>query len=173
MNYILHLNSVLEKFSNNSCLKLTLTRIKIPLFLFWNTNRFLKKFYFNHEDFMQLAKIGFKAAYNKVLINLNYWKYIVNLPFKNPIKNPIKNSKIKFPIYGTTAKQVVDKSETSTEQAVVSNTNNNKQKINLNKRGTPQNELEVFSFFKTRNRSPSDGIKFYHHYQNLGWKMMG
>lgn len=169
MNYILQLNSVLEQFSKHSRLNPTQIILCIPLFQFWNINRFSYKFYFNREEIMQLAKIGSKATYQKSLINLNYWKYIVNLISKKPFKV----SKIKFPVYGTTAKQDMDNCETSNEQALVSNTNNNKQKINLNKRGTPQNGLEIFSFFKTKNRSPSDGIKFYHHYQILGWKMRG
>ncbi|ALM08835.1 hypothetical protein SB49_14290 [Sediminicola sp. YIK13] len=169
MNYILHLNAVFEQFSKDSRLNPTHISLYMALFQFWNINRFPNKFHISRDEVMQLAKIGSKATYHKCLSNLNDWKYILYFPSHNPFKG----SEISLLVFGTTTKQVVDKSETSNEQAVVSNTNNNKQKTNLNKRGTPKNELEVLSFFKAKNKSSKEGLKFYHHYQSLGWKING
>ncbi len=169
MNYILHLNAVFEQFSKDSRLNPTHISLYMALFQFWNINRFPNKFHISRDEVMQLAKIGSKATYHKCLSNLNDWKYILYFPSYNPFKG----SEISLLVFGTTTKQVVDKSKTSNEQAVVSNTNNNKQKTNLNKRGTPKNELEVLSFFKAKNKSSKEGLKFYHHYQSLGWKING
>ncbi|MET6989132.1 hypothetical protein [Sediminicola arcticus] len=169
MNYILHLNAVFEQFSKDSRLNPTHISLYMALFQFWNINRFPNKFHISRDEVMQLAKIGSKATYHKCLSNLNDWKYILYFPSYNPFKG----SEITLLVFGTTTKQVVDNPETSNEQAVVSNTNNNKQKTNLNKRGTPKNELEVLSFFKAKNKSTKEGLRFYHHYQSLGWKING
>ncbi|MFT4833176.1 MAG: hypothetical protein ACI815_002840 [Psychroserpens sp.] len=169
MNYIVHLNAVFEQFSKDSRLNPTHISLYMALFQFWNINRFPKKFYISREEVMQMAKIGSKTTYHRCLRNLDDWKYLVYFPSHNPFKG----SEITLLVFGTTSKQVLDNPETSMKQAVVSNTNNNKQRTNLNKRGTPKNELEVLSFFKTKNGSPTDGMKFYHHYQSLGWKING
>lgn len=169
MNYIVHLNTVFEQFSKDPRLNSTHISLYMALFQFWNIHRFPKKFYINREEVMQMAKIGSKTTYHRCLKNLNDWKYLVYFPSHNPFKG----SEIKLLVFGTTSKQVLDNPETSNGQAVVSNTNINKQKKNLNKRGTPKNELEVLSFFKAKNKSTKEGLRFYHHYQSLGWKING
>ena len=169
MNYIKHLNGVFEQFSKDSRLNPTHITLYMALFQFWNFNRFPAVFYINREEIMRMAKIGSKATYHRCLKNLHDWKYILYLPSHNPYKG----SQIKMLIFGTTDEQALNKSKTSGEQALVSNTNINKQITNNIKLGAPKNEIEVISFFKTKKWPATEALKFYNHYKSLGWQLSG
>ena len=169
MNYIKHLNGVFEQFSKDSRLNPTHITLYMALFQFWNIHRFPAVFYINREEIMQMAKVGSKSTYHRCLKNLHDWKYILYLPSHNPYKG----SQIKMLIFGTTDEQALNKSKTSGEQALVSNTNINKQITNNIKLGAPKNEIEVISFFKTKKWPATEALKFYNHYKSLGWHLSG
>ena len=169
MNYIKHLNGVFEQFSKDSRLNPTHITLYMALFQFWNFNRFPAVFYINREEIMRMAKIGSKATYHRCLKNLHDWKYILYLPSHNPYKG----SQIKMLIFGATYEQALNKSKTSGEQALVPNTNINKQITNNIKLGAPKNEIEVISFFKTKKWPATEALKFYNHYKSLGWHLSG
>ena len=63
--------------------------------------------------------------------------------------------------------------ETSSEQALIRNTNINKQIENINKTKLPKNEFEVIDFFKKKKWPDNEAKKFYNHYQGIGWKIGG
>lgn len=169
MNYIKHLNAIFLQFSKDARLNPTHISLYMALFQFWNINRFPAVFYINREEIMQMAKIGSKATYHRCLKNLHDWKYILYLPSHNPYKG----SQIKMLIFGTTDEQALNKFETRGEQALVSNTNINKQITNSIKFGGPKNEIEVISFFKTKKWPATEALKFYNHYKSLGWHLSG
>jgi hypothetical protein len=141
----------------------------MALFQFWNLNRFPELFFINREEIMQLSKIGSKATYHRCLKNMDDWNYIKYLPSHNPYKG----SKIKMLIFGTTSEQFMNQSETSDEQVVVPNTNYNKQEENIPKRKLPKTEIEVVEFFKSNEWPAFEGLKFFNHYQAIGWKLGG
>ncbi len=61
-------------------------------------------------------------------------------------------------------------------QALVPNININKhykKNINFNKRARPQNENEVFEFFKKQDWPDSEAMKFYNYYSGINWKLGG
>jgi len=169
MNYIKHLNGVFQQFAKDSRLNPTHISLYMSLFQFWNINRFPTIFFIHREEVMQMAKIGSKATYHRCLRNLDNWKYILYMPSHNPYKG----SQIKMLIFGTTDEQALNKSETSIEQALVSNTNINKQLINNNKRKLPKNKNEVLHFFKIKKWPALEALKFYNHYKSIGWKIGG
>ena len=118
---------------------------------------------------MQLSKIGSKATYHRCLKNMDDWNYIKYLPSHNPFKG----SKIKMLIFSATSEQDLAKLETSSEQALVSNTNYNKQEENSSKCKLPKTEIEVVDFFKSKKWPALEGLKFFNHYQAIGWKLGG
>lgn len=169
MNYIKHLNGVFQVFAKDSRLNATHISLYMALFQFWNLNRFPELFFINREEIMQLSKIGSKATYHRCLKNMDNWNYIKYLPSHNPYKG----SQIKMIIFGTTSEQVVDELETSSEQALVPNTNYNKQEETISKRKLPKTEIEVVEFFKSKEWPALEGLKFFNHYQAIGWKLGG
>ena len=173
MNYIRHLNSVFQHFAKDSRLNPTHVSLYMALFQFWNINRFPEIFYINREEVMEMAKIGSKATYHRCLRRLDDWKYIHYMPSHNPYKG----SKVKLLKFGTASGTATGTSnEHVVVQALVPYININKQNKTENKLSRerqPKNELVVIEFFKKNNWSPSEGIKFYNHYQGVGWKVGG
>jgi len=169
MNYIKHLNGVFQQFSKDSKLNPTHISLYMALFQFWNINRFPDIFYINREEVMNMAKIGSKATYHRCLKNMDSWKYI----YYYPSHNPFKGSKIKMLIFGTTSEQLLNEPETTSEQALVSYININKQITNNNKLKLPKNKNEVINFFKNKKWPEIEASKFYNHYKSIGWKIGG
>jgi hypothetical protein len=169
MNYIKHLNAVFQKIYADKRLNTTHVSLYMALFQFWNINRFPEEFYIDRQEIMQLSKIGSTATYHGCLKQMNTWKYLKYMPSHNPYKG----SKIKLFNFGTTSEQVVNELETSTEQALIRNTNINKQIENINKTKLPKNEFEVIDFFKKKKWPANEAKKFYNHYQGIGWKIGG
>tara|TARA_R110002049_G_scaffold277220_1_gene455679 strand:- start:11261 stop:11824 length:564 start_codon:yes stop_codon:yes gene_type:complete len=141
----------------------------MALFQFWNINRFPEEFYIDRQEVMKLSKIGSSATYHGCLRQMDSWEYLKYMPSHNPFKG----SKIKLFNFGTTSEQVVNEHETSEEQALIPNTNINKQIENITKTKLPKNEIEVVNFFKKKKWPTNEAQKFYNHYQGIGWKIGG
>ena len=169
MNYITHLNAAFQLIVKDSRLNPTHVSLYMALFQLWNITRFAKVFYVNRQEVMQLSKIGSKSTYHRCLQDLNNWKYIKYFPSHNIYKG----SEVSMPIFGTSAGQVLDNNKTSTEHALVSKTNSTKQKENYNEQKLPKNEIEVIDFFKSKKWPDIEALKFYNHYQAIGWKNGG
>lgn len=171
MNYIRHLNGVLRHFAKDPRLNPTHISLYIALFQYWNIHRFPELFFVDRAEIMDWSKIGSKATYHRCLHALHAWNYLVYLPSHNPYKG----SRIKMLIFDTTVEQVLDKSKTSTEQALAPNTNKNKPLKKRDKQGPhpPKNEEEVLELFRERQWPSFEARKFYSHYRAIGWKMGG
>lgn len=196
MNYIKHINGVLQQFNGDSRLNPTHISLYIALFQLWNIHHFPEVFFIAREEVMKKSKIGSIATYHRCLRNLNDWKYIDYLPSHNPYKG----SEIKMFIfeisgeqdvnesetspeqvvnkYETSSEQVVNKYETSPEQALVSNINMIKHDLNMikhnkniNKHAMPENYFEVFNFFKNENKPEAEALQFFNYYQSKSWKV--
>ncbi len=75
---------------------------------------------------------------------------------------------------GTCNEQAVDKCRTRDKQALVYETNNIKPtKQTKQTRLRPQSADEVVKFFKQKKWSVREALKFYHHYEAIGWKISG
>lgn len=173
VNYINHLNAVLNQFSKDDRLNPTHISMYMALFNYWNFLHFPETFHVNREEIMKLSKIGSKATYHRVIKALGYYNYIVYMPSKNPFKG----SKVKLFNFGTTVKQ--DKVEynsingTTIKQALVSKNKHIKTlKNNINEGQTsiPNSEKEVIKFFKNNDATTHEAQKFYNHYMATGWK---
>jgi hypothetical protein len=112
---------------------------------------------------MKLSKIGSTATYHKCIKELNNWKYILY----KPSHNPFKGSKVKLFNFESSDKEDINLDRSLNEQALISNTNINKQNININK---PLSIKEIFNFFKKKNWSDIEAEKFFNYYESIGWK---
>lgn len=173
MNYIRHLNGVFRLFERDNRLNPTHVSIYMALFQEWNRNRFPETFFIDRGDIMQLAKIGSKATYHRCLKDLDTWGYIQYIPSHNPYKG----SQMNMPNFGTSTRTTTDPTpEQVVGQAVVPNININKLIKTINKRSRasqPKNEGDVLIFFKDNGWESNEALKFYNHYQGIGWKVGG
>ena len=173
MNYIKHLNGVLNQFSKDNRLNPTHISLYIALFQFWNYNRFPEDFFINREEIMSFSKIGSKSTYHKCIRELSHWKYI---RYK-PSHNPFKGSRVKMFNFETSSKttssQEVDLDYPISGQALVSNTNINKHNINFIKLEAIAKEKLILDFFKKEKYPELEAKKFFNHYQGIGWKVGG
>jgi len=169
MNYIKHLNGVLDQFSKDTRLNPTHISLYIALFQFWNYNRFPNDFYINREEIMKFSKIGSNTTYHRCIKELSHWKYILY----SPSHNPFKGSKVKLFNFSTSDKQALYLDSTINGQALVSNTNINKHNINFIKLEATAKEKLILDFFKKENYPELEAKKFFNHYQGIGWKVGG
>lgn len=182
VNYIKHLKAVFQLFSKDSRLHPTHISLYISLFQYWNINRFPESFFINREEVMKMAKIGSLATYHRCIRGLDEWKYISYIPSHNIYKG----SEIRMFKFETTCDTTCDTipetttntiSETTSEttrelapeQPQVHYINNNKP----NKHFKTRNKKEVIDFFKKNNWSVMEALKFFNHYEAIGWKMGG
>ncbi|MBI9040217.1 hypothetical protein [Lutibacter sp.] len=169
MNYIKHLNGVLDQFSKDNRLNPTHISLYIALFQFWNYNRFPNEFYINREEIMKFSKIGSNTTYHRCIKELSHWKYILY----SPSHNPFKGSKVKLFNFSTSDKQDLYLDSTINGQALVSNTNMFKHNINFIKLEAIAKEKLILEFFKKENYPELEAKKFFNHYQGIGWKVGG
>ena len=146
MNYIKHLTGFFERVIPDKTLNPTHISLYIALFQFWNCNRFRNPISISRDEIMRISKISSKATYHKCLKELHALGYVKYEPSFNPFKGshvslfnfaddlkPLsKAAQATQPIFEPITKQVVNKSQTSTqtgleqpsEQAVVPYINN-------------------------------------------------
>ena len=169
INYIKHLNGILDQFSKDNRLNPTHISLYIALFQLWNYNRFPVDFFINREDVMKLSKIGSNTTYHRCIKELSHWKYI----YYSPSHNPFKGSKVKLFNFSTSDNQEMYLDSTINEQAVVSYININKHNINFIKLEAIAKENLILEFFKKENYPELEAKKFFNHYQGIGWKVGG
>ncbi len=91
MNYIHHINGVLEKFSNDDRLRPTHISLYMALFQHWNAARFPKALSINRTELMRISRIGSAKTYTECLKELHAWGYMAYTPSYNPTKGSLVN----------------------------------------------------------------------------------
>lgn len=86
MNYITHLNEVLERFNRDFRLNPKHVSLYMALFRQWNRERFPTWIYIKRRDIMNASRIGSTSTYHRVIRDLNKWKYVNYRPsfLQNP-----------------------------------------------------------------------------------------
>lgn len=144
MNYIKHLTGFFERIIQDRTLNPTHVSLYMSLFQFWNCNRFKNPISITRDEVMRISKISSKATYHKCLKNLHALGYIKYEPSYNPfrgshvimfnfaedLKPQTKTSSKNELFFEPVTEQVVNKQETSSEQALVPSINN-KNKTNI------------------------------------------
>ncbi|HVD99967.1 MAG TPA: hypothetical protein VNB90_17290 [Cytophagaceae bacterium] len=166
MNYIRHLNKVMELFYEDDRLLTTHITLYLALFQVWNENRFLNPISISRMEIMKAAKISSLSTYTKCLRQLHEWKYIEYIPSFNPLHG----SKVNLYNFCTGDQTA---SRTSTVQVDVQPPYINN--INRNKEGETDIPIleEVLIFFKEKEYPEAEAEKFYNYYQSNGWKVGG
>lgn len=170
VNYITHLNAVLEQFNADERIRQGHITLYLAFFQKWNRSYFKKEITVNRELIMERAKIRSKTTYHNYLRDLNNWGYLIYIPSYNPLGG----SKIHMFNFGTSpstiASQKVDKTVPEPGQNLVP-FNKLKTNIKLNKqRNDNFNKVNILSFFKENKWSAIEGEKFYIYLKAKKWK---
>lgn len=174
VNYIIHLNTILEIFNNDERIRQGHITLYLAFFYLWNRKFFKKTLTINRELIMERAKIKSKTTYHNHLRDLDAWGYLKYYPSYHPLRG----SKIKMtracPKSGTTSGtkqvQILANCVPEPSQNLVSSYKH-KTKENLNKQ--PDlifNESEVILFFKQNGWPEIEARKFYAFIQSKKWK---
>ena len=147
MNYIKHLTAFFERVSQDYDLNPTHISLYVALFQSWNYNRFQNPVSICRGEIMRISKIASFATYHKCIKDLDAKGYIKYEPSYNPfkgslvhiidlteelkvkknsIKTKVKNEQANEQVIELHTEQVLNKHQTSTEQALVSSININK-----------------------------------------------
>ncbi|WP_439185411.1 hypothetical protein [Carboxylicivirga taeanensis] len=86
MNYIRHLNQVLESFTMDKRIIPRHISMYMALFFLWNKFKFPETIYFARGELMPLSKIGSMRYYHLTLHELDEWGYISYQPSKSMYK---------------------------------------------------------------------------------------
>ncbi|MEZ7494341.1 hypothetical protein QO206_02510 [Leeuwenhoekiella aequorea] len=167
VNYITQLNTVFDRFSNDSRIKQGHITLYLAFFQKWNRSRFKKYIEVSRLQIMDCAKIKSKTTYHNYLKDLNDWRYLNYYP----TYNPARGSKIEMFIFWPVQVQKLDLTVPEVRQNL---TSFNKQKTiykYINKQGRPKNELVVLNYFEEQKWPADEGKKFYAYYQSKNWKL--
>jgi len=83
VNYIKHLQSVVERMNDDDRLSPWHISLYHALFHCWNDNRLENPVSINRNELMKLSKIGSMNTYTKTLKELSHWEYLLYEPSKN------------------------------------------------------------------------------------------
>lgn len=169
MNYISHLNKILNLFVKDLNLNPTHISLYMALFREWNSNHFSQEFIVKRKLIMDAAKIGSKTTYHRCINDLHNSRYIIYDPSNNPHKGTVvqmarfSSGTVPKPIQQPTP-DVLNSEPYSPVNVPVTIYKH----IN-DKEGRPLNEHEVIKFFKERGQIPAQGLKFFRHYESNQW----
>lgn len=174
VNYITHLNTILEIFNNDKRIRQGHITLYLAFFYLWNKKFFKETLTINRELAMERAKIKSKTTYHNYLRDLDVWGYLTYYPSYHPSRG----SKIKMvracPKSGTTSStQVVQNLANCVPEPsqILVSFNKHKTKENLNKQASLVfNESEVILYFKKNNWPQIEARKFYDFIKSKKWK---
>ncbi len=174
VNYIFHLNTILEIFNNDERIKQGHITLYLAFFHLWNRKFFKETLTINRELIMERAKIKSKTTYHNHLRDLDAWGYLKYYPSYHPSRgSKIKMTKACLKSGTTTGTQEVrnlDNSVPKPSQKLVSSYKH-KTKENLNKQPKVVfNESEVALFFKKNNWPEIEALKFHAYIKSKKWK---
>ncbi|WP_300441432.1 hypothetical protein [Christiangramia sp.] len=174
VNYIIHLNGVLRKFSEDDRITASHRSLYLAFFEIWNQKHFPKTFMVNRKQVMALAKMRSRTTYHKLLRELKMWGYLQY----HPSSSPKNGSLVDMFRFDTLPDQKMDNTCSETEQVPVQkmvsfNKHNNKHIINSFKQTSPENEHVVIAYFESAKRNILEAKSFYFFYESIGWKLNG
>lgn len=170
VNYITHLNQVLEMFNNDERVKQGHITLYLAFFYLWNRKFFKETLTINRELIMERAKIKSKTTYHNHIRDLDALGYLKYYPSYHPARGSIVKM-FKFDTStGTSTVQNLAKRVPEPSQNLVTSYKL-KTKENFNKQAKPIfNEKEVILFFKNNNWPEIEASKFYIFIKSKKWK---
>ncbi len=163
VNYIVHLNTVLERFNDDDRIRQGHIALYMALFQKWNRSFFKNMFMINRNEIMDMAKFRSKTTYHNHIRDLHKWGFLEYYPSFSPRKG----SRINMSKYGTSIEQALyptlpesgqQCSETRPKIGTFFKTKNKEKLYKLTK---PKNEQAVINFFNKNGWPEIEGIKFH------------
>ncbi len=186
VNYIRHLQAVVEKFNLDDRLSPWHISLYHALFHSWNDNLLENPVSINRNELMRLSKIGSANTYTKTLKELSQWEYLRY----EPSKNRWVGSKIYMYRFDTSTDNsrdtTTDKSSDKTAVTPVIKqvrpSIKGIKKIKVNKglkveKGKTSFAIpaldEVKIFFSENASTETEAESFFNHFQSNGWLVGG
>lgn len=142
VNYIVHLNAVLERFNDDERIRQGHIALYMALFQKWNRSFFKKMFMINRNEVMDMAKFRSKTTCHNHIRDLHNWGYLEY----NPSFSPRKGSRINMFKCGTSIGQALYPTLPESGQQ--------------RPESWPKNEQAVINFFNKNGWPEIEGIKF-------------
>lgn len=186
VNYIKHLQSVVERMNDDDRLSPWHISLYHALFHCWNDNRLENPVSINRNELMKLSKIGSANTYTKTLKDLSDWEYLLY----EPSKNRWIGSKVYMYRFDTCTDNSSDnrtgkRNDNTTVIPVIKQVRPSLKSIKVNKeiKGNKERKSktsfavpelnEIKSFFLSNNSTVSEGENFYNHFESNGWLVGG
>lgn len=171
MNYIKHLNATFIQFYGDSRLHPGHISLYMALFFYWNLHRFAEEFRVNRDEIMKMAGIGSRTTFHRLIKNLSEWDYIDYIPSRSPKRNTM----VKMYQIWTGTSTNTEQTSTIMKRYGVENGpptlyNKQRQTNKLYKKERPISQLETINYFKLKKWPEMEAVKFFNHYQGIGWK---
>lgn len=176
MNYIIHLNAFLNMAAKEKWIGVYHYALYMTLFHIWNKTGFSKTFTVKRNDGMKAAKISSKTTYYRCLKELEAAKLLKYFTGDSPF-TPAKIEMIplvSMQDYGTvTVPQEVPQNQKNGAVTVPVEgpllQTNNTNFTNCESNGPSLDD--VLKLFIVHEYETGLGIRFWYHYQALGWKI--
>lgn len=174
MNCMQHLNGFFSQILYNNRLSPTHISMYMSLFQLWTINRFKNQFRIVREEVMKVSKIKSVATYHKCLTDLHNLGYIIYEPSFNPYKGSLV-SIVKTSVIQPQRRNInsaINRSLNSFEDENLIDLSKNSPKVNsINFQ--PPHLCEVRMYFQEKGARIEEAQKFYDHYENIGWTVVG
>lgn len=177
VNYIKHLESTFDQFSQDDRLTTCHVSLYYSLFHLWNLSKFQNPISICRSDMMRLSKIGSANTYTRCLKQLDEWGYIQYLPSFNPTKGSLVN----LYTFNNSGDKGSDKGSGKGSVIVVRPSINSKNNLNNKTSKTRKGKTafsspsidEVKEFFLENESSNSEAENFHNYFESNGWLVGG
>lgn len=181
VNYIRHLETAFDQFSQDDRLTTCHVSLYYCLFHLWNLSKFNNPISICRSEVMRLSKIGSANTYTRCLKQLDEWGYIQYLPSYNPLKGSLVN----LYTFDNSSDKGADKSSSngggdSVVRVVrpsinsVNNTNTKTTKQGNRKTAfSPPSLDKVKEFFLELKSTADQAEQFHNHFESNGWLVGG
>ena len=144
------------------------------MFFYWNLGRFPDTLNVDRMKLMKMAKISSRTTYYKLIRNLSDWNYVEYIPSKIPNGTTTVN----MTNICTGKGPIIELESSKNEQPcpefghpTIYNKHIKHFKNSLE--SLPRNEFEVIEYFAQKKWPDNEAMKFFNHYNGVGWKIGG
>lgn len=174
MNYIQHLNEIFTDFYSDDRLHNGHISLYLAVFYYWNLHYFQDGFYANRTELMQMAKIGSRSTYHRLIKELSEFGYIEYLPSRNPKQYSMVRVSHNCTDIGTILERTRTIFDTYCPVTVPASLYNKQIKQNKGSvHRKPKDKLICLDYFKKKKYPSIEAEKFFNHYEAIGWKIGG
>lgn len=179
VNYIMHLEAIALKISEDNRLKPWHISLYYTLFHLWNSTKFFNPLSVSRNELMRVSKIGSVNTYTKCLKELHEWGYIEYIPSHNPLVgsqiNLYRFDKSTSKSRNKTRSKTDDKTEGTVVRPYINNNKPSKPlKLDSEKRNfSPPSIEQLKEFFLESESTGKEAENFFNYFESNGWLVGG